>query len=1009
MNISDYLSELQELTRQNLNILEALNASFYTKNGHLGVEIAGQHLAIPSFLQLESKINTLQSNFENLVNAPKTGTAAFVFDGNTQEIQMKGFSNVPAAVSLDTQNTFQIDYNDVLKDFVTPNPYIRFNMPDLPNDITKACVLKMCIKTRELRNIIFEGMVSASKVVSYKDIKEILEGYKEDVDYVSYETIRDLPTHKGVGYGKYTIESVVEDKLDDNFVETYVIKLGQPLTYTIDGGTITKYIQLGDTLVTLDDKTEMKITDINYATNSITVEITNGAYVGLTSINDIDADSSYLKYKDSIDFDADKYIDVTLEEDDNIVIFIAPINSLNIQAPYIQGIAIDCNYLTCNIEGTTWKYLDYYKSYVNNIGDTLFGLTSMINNTINNLSKDRFETITSLVPQPEHIVTKVINANAHLNNSKALQDIRTLYSQKKQSESDLQTVQLQIDDINQKLQTSSFQNMSQNRTVYEQQLNALKAQRTSINENIKSIVNELSNAANNANIPISGMEYAVAGYFDYNTFLIDNEITDFAKIVKIRVQYRYKNIDKTVSDAVAINEQYLYSDWHEQRCDGLIKAPSYGSNSYIFDYNEPDQTANEIKFNQISVPIRQGESVDIRVKAIYDYGYPFIECASEWSNPINVTFPDEFKEDVQILDIISENNDEVKKNQLNDILEKNGVIKHVDDFLQDQDVLFFHKPDSIASGFWTAERRVIPLSDKLKELDSVVHTINDEVFGVNSDQLSVSILCDNTQKQIQPFAENKFFIAANDDMTTKVLTLQLANTTSHNLKIFSIFPGAKDGDLMDNTPGSQPATEYMAYSNDPEYGEGYAPIKWLKNISSVSDPDNTDIKNQKLNQLIYIRRNRIIYGNNTVNPDIFLQVAAFGSGEGYGTPDKISNGIDEEYGTNEVLLGEGNYGMALFGAYNDLASITTPVSADMMHSYVLLKPGEAVNISFVCQYKFENNVKEYHKTISFDVKTSLYKEPTNYEFTVYASKYIDDNIQNQFINDANRYQPVIIN
>ena len=61
------------------------------------------------------------------------------------------------------------------------------------------------------------------------------------------------------------------------------------------------------------------------------------------------------------------------------------------------------------------------------------------------------------------------------------------------------------------------------------------------------------------------------------------------------------------------------------------------------------------------------------------------------------------------------------------------------DKILDQDVTFFHKPENISSGFYTAERRIIPLRDKLKTMDDEITRISDEISGDTSEQLQVSV------------------------------------------------------------------------------------------------------------------------------------------------------------------------------------------------------------------------------------------------------------------------------
>jgi hypothetical protein len=62
-NTADYLTQIEKLTKTNLQILKALNDSFFTKKDHLFAEINDTTFISPSFLSLENKINMLKENF----------------------------------------------------------------------------------------------------------------------------------------------------------------------------------------------------------------------------------------------------------------------------------------------------------------------------------------------------------------------------------------------------------------------------------------------------------------------------------------------------------------------------------------------------------------------------------------------------------------------------------------------------------------------------------------------------------------------------------------------------------------------------------------------------------------------------------------------------------------------------------------------------------------------------------------------------------------------------------
>ena len=82
-SISECLAQIVNLTRKNLAILKAINEAFYTKRDHLAVVVDDETFVIPSFISLESRIESLEHNIENIVDAPLTGEAFTYFDGTT--------------------------------------------------------------------------------------------------------------------------------------------------------------------------------------------------------------------------------------------------------------------------------------------------------------------------------------------------------------------------------------------------------------------------------------------------------------------------------------------------------------------------------------------------------------------------------------------------------------------------------------------------------------------------------------------------------------------------------------------------------------------------------------------------------------------------------------------------------------------------------------------------------------------------------------------------------------
>lgn len=817
-SINNCLEELTDLTKQNLNILKTLNSALTSDKMHLSVKVDDQLLAIPSFLSLENKINNLQENFNNLVNAPKTGEAYFNFDGNSQAIELRGFTHMPNSIKLRAPEVFGYENNDIFKDFLTPIPYVNFSLDELPDDIIKVNVRKIIPKPGTSLYDFFKTQLKSGSQLAWGDLVDTLALYTEDTHYTCYDKIYDLPIRNNVGTGEYIINEVLDDVIDENLEEHLTIKFLTPgeiadkyvFTYK-DFNYTDKQLKVGDYLVTYNDKAKLLIEEIYSNDRVMKLKVVNGEYLNLVGTNDINYSGDYSKLKYFSSPVINKTVKIPLEEDDLIYVAIAPLNSrMNIQGYWGTGVIINTSELK-SISGDE-KFIDYYKDNVKNIGDKLYELvmasgpesTKLTSELLKNL-KDR---------KPELIKYVVTQINKHLNDTTTVKNIRSLYSQKKSLSNQLDEVINNISNTESLISKASFDGEYDSIAVYNSQLTEYNKTKTELNKSISKIVNEIASAANNAEIPIENAKYHIRGYCE-----ISDDYKDVVKGVKYR--YRYKNLDNAYSQAVAVDDSFLFSDWTEVV---NYRGKELKDGKYVF--KEDNSQVNEPSFNQIDIPISQGETVDIQVAYIYDYGYPYFEISSDWSDVENVSFPQEYLKDVQVLDIITENNSDIELNRFESIINETGITEHIGDILKDQDATFYHKPENIASGYYTEERRVIPLKDKLTELTNLLTQLQDEVYGTNANSLQVSVSIGDQNTVLKSFQNNLVYVEPYDnfeipntttrsggDSTTSIssgiytvessgkvsvpININLTNNTSHALKLFSLFPGSRDTILND--------------------------------------------------------------------------------------------------------------------------------------------------------------------------------------------------------------------
>ena len=396
-SVSEHLLLLQKLTQTNLEILQSLNNSFYTKQDHLYADINDTKYVIPSFISLENKINMLEENFNNLVNAPASGEAYFNIDGNSRAIEVKSYSNTPNSLKLNEVNDFIVDDTNIniLRELLTPAPKVRFNIPNIPNDIVTVNVKKIMAKSDTLKEHLHSliqkenemGVMEecTSVIYKYSDMVHLLDSYKKDVDYIEYDQLMRLPIRKNIGSGTYIVDSVISDIVDDNLDNYITLKIKtdltgseyseymKSLTYKLFDNTIERKLSVGDYLTNYDSTTKFQISDIKPSSNTITLKVVNGEFANIIGISLYDYtkginDWSKLRFFSPIDFDEDKYIDVTLDDNQYVFIAVAPVNDrMNVQSSWGEGVLIN-SYKLINGEES---FEEYYKKNVKNIGELI--------------------------------------------------------------------------------------------------------------------------------------------------------------------------------------------------------------------------------------------------------------------------------------------------------------------------------------------------------------------------------------------------------------------------------------------------------------------------------------------------------------------------------------------------------------------------------------------------------------------------------------------------------------
>ena len=1057
MTVSESLLQIAELTKQNLQILQVINDSFFTKSNHLSTVVGETTYVIPSYIALENKVNHLQDAFNNLVHAAKSGETWFNFDGNSKEVLVRGYQSAPNPIELPLSNEFETEARTMFKDMLTPCPYVNFDMTILSDDINQVKVKKIIPYAADLKNRILAqctGLTGTDGTarLSWSDMCLILGSGEKDyipgTDYLEYETIYNLPTRHCTRSGSYIIEEVLTDQITENLENLITIRISDktPLERTDFDGVTKSNLEAGDYLITYDGSAKLKIRSIQPAARILVLQVMSGEYLNPIAAGKIADDVD--PYKSVSDYsilrlfsssEDNRKLHIPLEEDQFVFMAVAPINPrLNTQSEWGNGLMVNTDNLKWSNDDKV-GFRTYYNENVLNIGDAMIELATIAYPPITKYSPDEVSTMLS-APKLREDTLHVVQINKHLNDSDVVKNIRALYSQKKQYQADLTEVQARISSLTEQLAEISFDDMSGTRSAYTAQIADLKDQQNNLTTSIAKIVDSIALAANNSELPIDGAKFRVRGYLDVSKFTKDVSDAILAKldfnggtidanetlrklrenILGIEVRYRYRNPDIPQANVAVVGEDsFLFTEWATYNPPLRERRMEYKNGSYSIVRDDIEDSAtgdfqysiNEPKFNQIDIPISQGEIVEIEARVIWGFGYPFVKTATAWSKTYTQAFPPELVEDVQVTTIIEENNNDIETNRFETILKTEGITGHVDDGLDDQNVHFMHKPESISSGFYTPERRIIPLKDKLLEMHGDIIELQDMIQGTTSEALRVMCTLDGISHEIAPDIDNVIQLPAfgsikesEEKIPTGATfkygavvycpaTITLSNTTEHTVHLFSMFPGARTTWLYNAKHSRFKKDEFV---DEFEPKDSKYPVE-LEN-AKYNGPDivNTAVRkeNTPTKAISYPQRMNQIITYRAINPY---------DGSPLGQPGKpyLKNNFFNE--PLDGIIKRGNDGL-LDGSVLDENMPTFVhvfpqcpseygmcMTSDAVNSKVSLAPGESISFQLHIEYNVKtkddgNNKSQEEFTIGFNVRNSLYLEPLYYQLR-FIGKY----------------------
>lgn len=195
-------------------------------------------------------------------------------------------------------------------------------------------------------------------------------------------------------------------------------------------------------------------------------------------------------------------------------------------------------------------------------------------------------------------------------------------------------------------------------------------------------------------------------------------------------------------------------------------------------------------------------------------------------------------------------------------------------------------------------------------------------------------------------------------VVSTIMNISIANTGNTAMKLYSIFPGNRDVTINKST---------SSYVNKNGYCDGANNGVYFRYNYS-----NNDSGLQTQNQFITFRMN-----------DAWTGEAYYGGGKNCQSATGIEN-ITSAQKLNMVIY---PYVTTKYGLCID---------SDDVRSYVVINPGEEIIVPMYCAFVASEPSSQVERTISFDLRTSLYNDPVNYSFKVVGKNTAS--IQDQLLN-----------
>ena len=812
-SISNSLKKLLEINTNSLKTFERINEAVTTNAKDIPLEILTDEgtkiVSVPGFGYMKKELERLDNNLKALAGLSKGTTKVKLADGTFQNIVTTSLKTPANNIStLARPTAFESKPNYFAEDFLNPMLTTSVDVSgQIPNDTERVLIKRILFDgTNQVAVDFFNENYRNQDNIDY--LTAIRDIVNNNIAYTLDEELRDMPYRTTQYTGVFDVLSISNSKRE--VVENGVTVKQSIKLYTLDKLTYsdndkdldeTELLRVGDQLMVTggSKNTRYKISKLDASTRQVELELIEGyeaIKIGAGSLSIYKVEDNNLS------------IEVPVSFDERILMFVKAVDpeSKILAERWSPGVGFYSNDLEILQEdGSIILLSDYYR---NNVAD--FGRLIMA------IKEDNIPPATvGVTPNSPTLVAdnfKVVQINKHLTENDAADKIKKLSADKAAVEEAVKKLDDTISKKRTEIASKKYESQVQ-KDKDKSELNALIEERTSEAKLYNSIVNQIQALSASSNAAKITPKYRIRGFWSVPA---PKQVADTLdqNVVQFIVQYRYLSTSGKAAEVAQLKfteedreKAAVFSNWNEIKTKVRERAKSIDNDGNIADkftwQDTKIEDGQEINFNQLDIPINQGELVEIRIKSVSEAGFPANPMLSDWSEPIQVTFPEEEIDTTDVAAVVEVNTAELAKVQITEELTAQGVFTHVSDAFTANENYYAHVATNIASGFLSPEQKPISVYDKIAELEAQIAGLKADVEAevgelvvkiVDEDGTVTNIAKDTTTQLFAGYYVDEVadLTVRKGHIVTKTFKLQLENSKATKLELVSRLIGDRN-------------------------------------------------------------------------------------------------------------------------------------------------------------------------------------------------------------------------